>query len=128
MTITRSLFGTLFKLSIHLISGLMKAKGNEDFQQLILENISLRTQLAHALEQLEKLKSHKGIATPVFKLISVFLMALDERINNIMTLFRPETVIRWQKELVTKRHAKRSMKHGRSCMTRDSIDLIRKNS
>ena len=126
MTITRSLFGTLFKLSIHLISGLMKSKRNEDFQQLILENISLRAQLAHALEQLEKSKPHKGKATPAFKLISVFLMTLDESINEIMTLFRPETVIRWQKELAAKHHAKRSVKRGRPCMTQDTIDLIHK--
>ncbi|WP_155522707.1 integrase core domain-containing protein [Salisediminibacterium selenitireducens] len=105
---------------------MMKSNKNEVNQQLILENISLRAQLAHALDQLEKSKSVKRNVTPEFKLISVFLMTLDERLNSVMTLFRPETVIRWQRELFAKHHAKRSVKKGRPCINQDTINLILK--
>lgn len=98
-------------------------------QNLALENIALRTQLALYQEKQQKGIIFKPRCTPAFRLIWVFLMKTFGGWQDALCIMKPETVVRWHKQgfKLFWRHKSRR-KNGRPAVSAEMRRLIRKIS
>lgn len=111
-----------FIFLIHLLRGQFTSR-----QALIVENIALRSQLALFDSQVLSGKRSKPKATPVFRQIWVVLSKVYTKWNSVLVVVKPETVIRWHKQVFKLFWRYKSQrKNGRPVISDKMRKLIRK--
>lgn len=92
--------------------------------QKALEIVALRSQLSLYQQQVENKKIAKPRCTPSFRQLWVMLSKLHSSWKADIILVKPETVIRWHKTAFKFYWRKKSIKTGRTRISKETIDLI----
>ena len=91
-----------------------------------LENIALRSQLALYKQRYEKQKLSKPTPTPAFRQLWVILSKYLANWKSHLVLVKPETVIKWHRTAFKLYWRRKSSKTGRPRISQETIKLIKK--
>ena len=90
-----------------------------------IEILALRSQLSLFKQQIDNKKIHKVKTTPAFRLLWIFISKYFDNWKSILIVVKPETVVKWHRKAF-KLYWKRKSKHGRPCVSRQTIALIKR--
>ena len=90
-----------------------------------IENLALRSQLSLFHQQIINKKISKPKTTPSFRLLWTFISKNYEKWKDILVLVKPDTVIKWH-STAFKLFWKRKSKHGRPCISPQTIAIIKR--
>ena len=91
-----------------------------------LENIALRSQLALYKQRYEKQKLPKPTPTPAFRQLWVILSKYLVNWKSHLVLVKPETVIKWHRTAFKLHWRRKSSKTGRPRISQETIKLIKR--